>query len=107
MANETRSKLLLKLALVLILAGLCVVAYWRMGLRQGLDLSGGTELLYRIRIDNISGQNIDSEFKLTTFLAISRGKAIGFRSRFIRRIIPIAIQTKSVCIGYGISQNQQ
>ena len=53
MANETRSKLLLKLALVLILAGLCVVAYWRMGLRQGLDLSGGTELLYRIRIDNI------------------------------------------------------
>ena len=53
MANESTSKVYIKILVVLAVAAGCVVAFYRMGLRQGLDLSGGTELLYRIRVDKV------------------------------------------------------
>jgi len=49
MANELRRQLTWKVLFIVALAAGSVAALWKLGIHQGMDLKGGTELLYAIR----------------------------------------------------------
>ncbi|HRU05967.1 MAG TPA: protein translocase subunit SecD [Candidatus Brocadiia bacterium] len=53
MPKETMSRLYVKLGISVAVVLLLLGAFLKMHVRRGLDLSGGTELLYRIRVENI------------------------------------------------------
>ena len=51
--TDTQRSLTAKIIITLVLTLGAVAAWWQMGIPLGLDLKGGTELLYRIRYEDI------------------------------------------------------
>jgi len=54
MANDSKTRLYMKLVFILALIAASAVVLWKVPLRLGLDLRGGSELLYKIRTEDLS-----------------------------------------------------
>ena len=51
------SKLIWKFVIILALAALCGITIWQQGLKPGIDLAGGTSLLYQIDTTDLTDRD--------------------------------------------------
>ena len=59
MASDQTRQLVTKLLFIIALAVACAAGVWKLPINRGLDLEGGTELLYAVRPTGIEGMQPD------------------------------------------------
>ena len=54
MANDRLAKTYVKVIVIVALVVICALCVWQKEIPKGLDLAGGTELIYRVRVEDLS-----------------------------------------------------